>query len=146
MKFNKKYLFIVYFIIFYTIISFILLKTIANPLVNLWVFLINSIFKNYFNYAAFIFVPICSGVISKSIYLSIILSIKIAFKTKIKIKWVLLSIIFIWVANLLRILIVLFVEKTSYSLAKTTHIVFWFIMGLIILGLSLKTIKKEKNK
>lgn len=141
MKLSKKYFFLIYFIILYTIVSFILLKTIAQPLINLWEYLIKSIFKNAFNYSAFLFVPICSGVISKSTYLSVVFSFNLSYKKKISLKMLLTSIILIWIANFLRIVFVLWSEKISHSFANTTHILSWFFMGVVILYLALKTIE-----
>jgi hypothetical protein len=48
----------------------------------------------------------------------------------------------LWLANFLRILLVLLAEKISISVSKTAHIVFWFAMGVVILYLILKTLKK----
>jgi exosortase/archaeosortase family protein len=143
MHLDKKTInFIIYFTIIYTLLSFIFLKTIATPLINLWEYLIRSIFGDFLNYEPFIFVPICSGVISISVYLGIITSSKITLNKNSKIKWILLSVLLLWLANFLRILLVLLAEKISLSVSKTAHIVFWFAMGVVILYLILKTLKK----
>jgi exosortase/archaeosortase family protein len=141
MKINKKYLFIIYFIVLYIILSFILLKTIAKPLINLWEYLIKSVFLNYFNYSSFIFVPACSGVISTAIYLSIVFSIKYSFRKKVNYKALFKSILLLWSINLLRIVFVLWTEKASFALAKTAHVVSWFIIGIFILFFSIRSFK-----
>ncbi len=142
MHLDKKTInFIIYFTIIYTLLSFIFLKTIATPLINLWEYLIRSIFGDFLNYEPFIFVPICSGVISISVYIGIITSSKITLNKNSKIKWVLSSVLLLWVANFLRILLVLLAEKISLSVSKIAHILFWFTMGLVILYLILKTLK-----
>ena len=86
---NQKYLFIIYFIIVYTLLNILFLNTIATNLINLWEYVIKQLFGNFFNYQAFVFVPVCSGVISLSIYLGIIIAGKIAYLKKVKIKSVL---------------------------------------------------------
>lgn len=146
MKIEKRKLiiFLIGFILIYFILSFILLKTIATPIVSLWEYIIKGIFKDYFNYEPFIFVPICSGVISISVYLGIIISSKIAKIKKIEIKWVLLSVLLIWLANFLRIILVLWSEKLGLVFTKITHNLSWFLVGAVILYLALKTFKKEK--
>lgn len=141
MSFNKKYLFLIYFIIFYVILSFLLLKTIASPLINLWEYLIKYIFSDYFNYSSFIFVPACSGVISISIYLAIVFAIKYSFLKKVNYKMLFLSVLLLWLINFLRILLVLWTEKASFALAKTTHVISWFVIGVFILYFALKSFK-----
>lgn len=136
-------MFVIYFTVIYGVLSFIFLKTIAAPLINLWEYLIKSVFGNFFNYEPFIFVPVCSGVISIAIYLGIIFAGKISFKKKIDIKWALLSVLLIWLANFLRLLLVLLVEKISLQVSKITHIASWFVIGLIILYLALISFKKK---
>jgi hypothetical protein len=138
---NQKYLFIIYFIIVYTLLNILFLNTIAINLINLWEYIIKHLFGNLFNYQAFIFVPVCSGVISLSIYLGIIIAGKIAYLKKVKIKSVLYTVLLLWLVNLLRLIIVLSAEKLSLTLAKITHIVSWFIVGAIILYLALKSFK-----
>jgi len=143
MKIKKKeLLFIFYFLIIYTLLSILFLQTIAGNLISLWEYFIKIIFGNFFNYQAFIFVPECSGVISISIYLGIIISAKITYYKRVNLKKVLRSIIWLLVANFLRLLIVLWSEKISLGVAKVTHIVFWFLMGLVILYLAMKSFRK----
>lgn len=140
---KKLLMFVIYFTVIYSLLSFIFLKTIASPLINLWEYLIRGIFGDFFNYEPFIFVPICSGVISISVYLGLIISVNYSLKKKNDIKWVLLSVILIWVANFLRLLLVLVAEKISMTFAKAAHVLSWFLMGAVILYLALKTFKKK---
>jgi exosortase/archaeosortase family protein len=143
MEINKKtYLFLLYFIVLYSFLSIILLKTIGEPLIVFLEMIIRSIFKDLINYEAFIFVPICSGVISISIYLSIVFSWKYAFKKKVRYMVVVGSVLFLWLANLLRLVMVLFSEKVGLTFAKTMHVTSWFLIGAIILYLSLNSFKK----
>lgn len=144
MKSKNKYIsFIIYFSIIYTILSILFLKTIAQPLINLWEFVIRNIFGNFLNYDPFIFVPICSGVISIAVYLSILIAGKISFFKNSDFKRILLGVIFIWFVNLLRLVIVIMSEKVSISFAKMIHVLSWFVVGAIILLLSLKTFKNK---
>jgi exosortase/archaeosortase family protein len=140
---NKKYFFIFYFLVIYTLLSILFLKTIGQNLINLWEYLIRVIFGNVFNYQAFIFVPECSGVISISIYLGIIFAARIAYLKRIKIKQALSSIILLIVTNFLRLLIVLTTEKLGVVVAKVTHVVSWFLIGLVILYLALNSFKNK---
>jgi len=143
MKIKKELTyFIIYFSIIYTILSILFLNTIASPLINLWEQVIKTIFGSYLNYEPFVFVPICSGVISIAVYLGIIISGKISLKRSVDIKLVLLSVLFIWFVNLLRLIIVILSEKVSLTFAKIVHITSWFLVGVIILYLSLETFKK----
>ncbi len=143
LKNNAIILFLIYFIVIYGILTFLLLNSIATPLISLWEFVIKNIFKETLNYAPFVFVPICSGVISISIYISIVFSSKIAFKKILDYTRVLEVVLFMWFINLLRLVIVLGSEKISLEVAKTTHILSWFVVGVIILYLSLKTFKER---
>jgi exosortase/archaeosortase family protein len=143
MKIKKQeYLFIFYFLIIYTLLSILFLQTIATNFINLWEYLIKIVFGNFFNYQAFIFVPECSGVISIAIYLGIVIAAKITYYKKIDIKRLLGSINLLLLANFIRLLIVLSSEKLSLSVAKVTHVVFWFLMGLVILYLAMKSFRK----
>ncbi len=142
-KGKKLLMFVIYFTVIYSLLSFIFLKSIATPLINLWEYLIKSIFDNFFNYEPFIFVPVCSGVISIAIYLGITFAGKISFKKKLDIKWVLFSVLLIWIVNFLRLLLVLLAEKISLQVAKITHVASWFVVGLIIHSLVLKTFEKK---
>jgi exosortase/archaeosortase family protein len=139
---KKTYLFLFYFIVLYSFLSIILLKTIGEPLIVFLEMIIRNIFNDLINYEAFVFVPICSGVISTSIYLSIVFSWKYAFKKKVKYMVVVGSVLFLWLANLLRLVLVLFSEKVGLAFAKTMHVASWFLIGAIILYLSLNSFKK----
>jgi exosortase/archaeosortase family protein len=141
---KKLLMFVIYFTVIYSLLSFIFLKSIAVPLINLWEYLIRSIFGDFFNYEPFIFVPVCSGVISISVYLGLVISANLSLEKKNDIKWVLLSVVLIWTANFLRLLLVLVSEKISLSLAKVVHVLSWFGIGVAILGLALITFKKNK--
>ncbi len=139
---KKTYLFLLYFIVLYSFLSIILLKTIGEPLIIFLEMIIRGIFNDLINYDAFVFVPICSGVISASIYLSIVFSWKYAFKKKVRYLVVVGSLLFLQLANLLRLVLVLFSEKAGLTFAKSMHVASWFLIGAIILYLSLNSFKK----
>jgi hypothetical protein len=60
-------------------------------------------------------------------------------------KWIIGSIVILWAWNIIRILIVVISEKASFALAQILHIVFWFITGIIIVLLAIKSLKKSKK-
>lgn len=142
MNLNKylKIKFVVSFIISY-ILLIILFNPIGQKLVILQKDLIYLLFGNYFNYQNFVFVPFCSGLISLSVYFSVIIGLKI-IKIKTKNRMIFLSIVSLFLLNILRLIFILFIEKISNSvlLTETAHIFSWFFMAVIILLLIKKTV------
>lgn len=137
---KKKIKFIVFFIISY-ILLIILLNPIGQKLVLLQKDLIYLIFGNYFNYQNFVFVPFCSGLVSISAFVSVIIGLKV-IKIKTNNLIAFLSIIFLFLINIFRLILILLIEKISNSILLTeiTHIFSWFFMAVIILLLIKKTV------
>ncbi len=135
---NKKIKFILYFIISFIVFLFIGLKVLAQPLIHLQVLLIKIIFGSFFNYLSFVFVPECSGIVSISAYLSIILAFKLV-KIKASTEIVLKSVLFLFIINIIRLIVVLFSEKISFVFAEIVHIISWFIIAVIIFWLVIKS-------
>ena len=142
MKLNKylKIKFVISFIISY-ILLIILLNPIGQKLVLFQKDLIYLLFGDYLNYQNFVFVPFCSGLISLSVYFSVIIGLKI-IKIKTKNSIIFLSIASLLLINILRLILILVIEKISNSILLTeiTHIFSWFFMAVIILLLIKKTV------
>ena len=141
----EKIKFIGWFIVFYAILLTIGLKLIGNTLIRLDISIIKSIFGNIINYNSFIFVSECSGVVGVSAYLSIVLAL-VVVKYKIDWRWVIGSIVLLSIWNIIRISIVLYSEKASFQLASFLHVTLWFVTGVIIVLLAIKSLKKKKKK
>ena len=138
---EKKIIFTLVFIITYVLLV-IILNPIGQKLVLLQKDIIFFLFKEYFNYHNFIFVPFCSGIISIAVYSAIVVGLK-TIKIKISNKFALLSIFILFITNVMRLALILLIEKISNNkiLTETTHILTWFFMTIIILFLIKKTIK-----
>ena len=140
-KNKDKITFIISFLIIYSLLLWLALKFLAHPLLELQVNLIKSLFGSFFNYSGFLFVNECSGVVSIITYLSIILAlttIRLKEYLSRKVFFYSISLLFI---NFLRLIIVLLSGKISLGFARAIHILFWFVMGGIILLFVLRSRK-----
>lgn len=141
-KQKQNIIFIVSFIVIYSLLLFVNLRYFANHLILMQVNLIKNLFGGVFNYNSFVFVAECSGVVSISTYLSTILALLV---TKVKGYFnfkILLFTASLLVINFLRLIVVLLSEKVSFGFAKFTHIFFWFVMGGVIIIFILKSREK----
>ncbi len=136
----KKFSFIMVFCITYLLLLLMFLDFIGTPLINLQLSLIKTIFKSYFNYQAFEFIAYCSGIISVITYLSIIIALA-THKINIKFKDLILSIIILLIYNILRLILILFINNYSIFFSEIAHFVSWFVLFIIILLL----IRKQCN-
>jgi len=139
---QKQIKFILYFSIIFIGLMIIGLKTIAQPLINLQVNIIKQLFGVYFNYQSFVFVVECSGWISISAFIAVILALS-TIKIKINYNRATIYTLLLLIINLIRLIVILFLEKTSIVLAEIAHIVLWFVMVVIIILLIIKSIKKN---
>ncbi len=141
----EKIKFVIWFVVLYSVLLTIGLKLIGKMLIKIDVWIIERVLGNIINYNSFVFVPECSGVVAISAYLAIVIALMI---TKYRLNWkcIIGSMIILGIWNLIRIIIVVYSEKISFSLAKVLHVVFWFITGIIIMLLAIKSLKKKKNK
>jgi len=140
----EKIKFIIWFTIIYTVFLAFGLSLLGKFLLKIDEEVIKFLFGNIINYNSFIFVSECSGIVSISAYLAIVLGLIIT-KYKMSWKWIIGSIVILWAWNIIRILIVVISEKASFALAQILHIVFWFITGIIIVLLAIKSLKKSKK-
>ena len=145
---NQKSKFIISFFIIYSVLLLIFLKThinqqlISNHLLFLEENIIYLINPSLLGLQAFVLVPECTGIVSISVYFALVfalLSIRRFTKWFVVIK----NIIIIWIANLLRIIIILMIGQTNILLAKVLHVILWFILGLLVFWL---VYTNEKNK
>jgi|GEM_PF-938876 len=141
----EKINFIAWFVAIYSVLLIIGLNLFGKALVGIDVWIIKKIFGNIINYNTIMFVPECSGVVAVSAYLAIVLSL-IILKYKLKWKCIVGFVLLLEFWNLVRIVIVIYSEKVSFLLAQVTHVIFWFITGIIIILLTIKSIKKNKKK
>ncbi|MEI8364507.1 MAG: hypothetical protein WCF78_03555 [archaeon] len=137
----EKIKFIIWFVVIYSILLLVGLELFGNALIKLDTWIIKQVLGNIINYNSFIFVPECSGVVAISAYLAIILGL-IIVKYKIDWKWIIGSVVLLGVWNIIRIIIVVIAEKVSFSLAQVLHVTLWFITGIIIVLLAIKSLKK----
>ncbi len=137
----EKIKFIIWFVVIYSVLLLVGLELFGNALINLDTWIIKQVLGNIINYNSFIFVPECSGVVAISAYLAIILGL-IIVKYKIDWKWIIGSVVLLGVWNIIRIIIVVIAEKVSFSLAQVLHVTLWFITGIIIVLLAIKSLKK----
>jgi len=138
----EKIKFIIWFVIIYSVLLLIGLKWFGNALIKLDTLVIKQVLGNIINYNSFIFVPECSGVVAIYAYLAIVLGL-IIVKYKVDWKWIINSVILLGIWNIIRIIIVVLSEKISFSLAQVLHVTFWFITGIIIVLLAIKSLKKK---
>lgn len=140
---RENYFFILWFLIVYLVLNFTLLKFFGKPVIGFWEWLIKIIFGNYFNYQVFVFVPLCSGLMSVCIFLSVLIAYSLAYKKKVKINLSFFGVLFLLMANFLRLILVLLSEKVSFLFAKVMHVLLWFGMGGLIFGLLLWIVRKQ---
>jgi len=142
---KEKISFIITFIISYFLLLTIGLAFFGKALINLEIDIIKSILCISINYDSFVFVGECSGVVAISCYLAIILGLYIIKQYRKNIKWInvlyFCILLFIW--NIIRIVLVLLSERISFSFAKVAHVIFWFVTFLIIVWLTIKSVKKK---
>jgi len=147
---NQKSKFIISFFIFYSVLLLIFLKlSVNNQLISNYLLLFEKNILYLINHAllstqAFVLVPECSVVVSISVYLALVFalaSIKRFTNWLIVIK----NILIIWLANLLRILIILLIGESNLSLAKVLHVILWFILGLLVFWLVYINEKRKNN-
>ena len=147
---NQKSKFIISFFIFYSVLLLIFLKlSINNQLISNYLLLFEKNILYLINHAllstqAFVLVPECSGVVSISVYLALIFALA---SIKRFTNWLIIikNILIIWLANLLRILIILLIGESNLSLAKVLHVILWFILGLLVFWLVYINEKRKNN-
>lgn len=150
---SKEFFFIIKFFVIFGILSLILeiiqftwlqefLATIIGNALNLKVIGTQIITKaSIFNINNF-----CTGLMSASIYLSIVFAFR---KPELKIKALIAvtGILLLFLVNILRVYFVIFVGINSFQLAEILHILTWFIMSGAIITfwywLTKKITKKE---
>ena len=147
---NQKSKFIISFFIFYSVLLLIFLKlSVNNHLISNYLLLFEKNILYLINHAllstqAFVLVPECSGVVSISVYLALVFALA---SIKRFTNWLIIikNILIIWLANLLRILIILLIGESNLSLAKVLHVILWFILGLLVFWLVYINEKRKNN-
>jgi len=146
---NQKSKFIISFFVIYSVLLLIFLKlSINQQLISNYlllferniIYLVNPVLLST---QAFVLVPECSGIVSISVYLALIFAL-ISIKRFTNWLIIIKNILIIWLANLLRILIILLVGETNLSLAKVLHVILWFILGLLVFWLVYINEKKKE--
>ena len=132
MNTKEKIRFILVFFVSYFLLLAVGVFIFGNFLVGLEEKLIFWLLGNGVNYEAFDFVVYCSGIVSISAYLGVVVALK-AIKQKQSWTPILLSIIVLFLVNLLRIMIVMLSEKGG--LHQQTHIISWFLMLFVVVWL-----------
>jgi len=145
---SEKIKFVLLFAIAYSILLAIGLSLLGESLISLELSLIKGTLATSINYNSFIFVSECSGLVAISCYLAIMIALITMKHYRNKIKWIfiLYSALLLFVWNIIRIILVLLSERISFSFAQVLHIVLWFVTFLIIVWLSIKSLKKEVKK
>lgn len=132
MKTKEKIRFIVAFFISYFLFLAIGVFVFGNFLVGLEEQIIYFLLKDSVNYQAFDFVVYCSGIVSVSAYLGVVVALR-TIKEKISLKQVVASVIILFLLNLLRIMLVMLSEKIR--LHNPLHVVSWFVMLFVVVWL-----------
>lgn len=132
MKTKEKIRFIVAFFISYFLFLAIGVFVFGNFLVGLEEQIIYFLLKDSVNYQAFDFVVYCSGIVSISAYLGVVVALR-TIKEKISLKLVVASVIILFLLNLLRIMLVMLSEKIR--LHNPLHVASWFLMLFVVVWL-----------
>jgi len=140
MNTKEKIRFILVFFVSYFLLLAIGVFIFGNFLVGLEEKIIFWLLQNRVNYEAFDFVVYCSGIVSISAYLGVVIALK---TIKQKMSWtpILLSIIVLFLVNLLRIMVVMLSEKVGWH--QQTHIISWFLMLFVVVWLIKITFQKQ---
>lgn len=137
---KQKIKFILVFAIAYALLLLLGVFVFGSLLVGLEEKLVHLLLGNYVNYQVFDFVVYCSGIVSVSAYLGVIVGFWV-IKQKTNYKVVLVSIILLFVINLLRIIVVMLSEKIGWH--QSVHVMSWFFMALVIVWLIKISMKKK---
>ena len=132
MNTKEKIRFILVFFVSYFLLLAIGVFIFGNFLVGLEEQIIFWLLGNGVNYEAFDFVVYCSGIVSISAYLGVVVALK-AIKQKTPLKLVVASVIILFLLNLLRIMLVMLSEKIG--LHNPLHVASWFLMLFAIVWL-----------
>lgn len=140
MKTKERIRFIVAFFISYFLFLAISVFVFGNFLVGLEEQIIYFLLKDTVNYQAFDFVVYCSGIVSVSAYLGVVVALR-TIKEKIDLKLVVASVIILFLLNILRIMVVMLSE--SWELHEPLHVISWFVMLFVIVWLIKISLKKS---
>jgi len=140
MNTKEKIKFILVFFISYFLLLAIGVFVFGNFLVGIEKQIIFWLLENNVNYEAFDFVVYCSGIVSISAYLGIVIALGV-IKQKQSWKAIVLCVIVLFLVNLLRIIVVMLSEKVGWHHAL--HIIFWFLMLFVVVGLIKITSQKQ---
>lgn len=140
MKTKEKIRFIVAFFISYFLFLAISVFVFGNFLVGLEEQIIYFLLKDTVNYQAFDFVVYCSGIVSVSAYLGVVVALR-TIKEKIDLKLVVASVIILFLLNILRIMVVMLSE--SWGLHEPLHVISWFVLLFVIVWLIKISLKKS---
>jgi exosortase/archaeosortase family protein len=132
MNTKEKIRFILIFFVSYFLLLAIGVFIFGTFLVGLEEQIIYFLLGNTVNYEAFDFVVYCSGIVSVSAYLGVIIALR-SIKQKIELKLTLACVIILFLVNLLRIMLVMLSEKIG--LHEPLHVISWFLMLFMILWL-----------
>ncbi|HOZ35806.1 MAG TPA: hypothetical protein PLK55_02385 [archaeon] len=137
---KQKIKFILVFIVAYALLLLLGVFVFGSLLVGLEEKLIHLLLGSSVNYGAFDFVVYCSGIVSVSAYLGVIVGF-LAIKQKINHKVVLVGILLLFLINLLRIMLVMLSEKIGWH--NGVHVISWFLMLFMILWLIKISMEKK---
>lgn len=140
MNTKEKIRFILVFFVSYFLLLAIGVFIFGNLLIGLEEQIIYVLLKDAVNYEAFDFVVYCSGIVSISAYLGVVVALK-AIKQKLSWTPILLSIIVLFLVNLLRIIVVMLSEKVGWH--QQMHILSWFLMLFVVVWLVKITFQKQ---
>jgi len=142
---KEKITFIIAFILAYFLLLTLGLALFGKGLMNFEIGIIKSIISTQINYDSFVFVGECSGIVAISCYLAIIIGLFVIKQYRKNIKWitVIYSCIILFIWNIIRIVIVLLSERISFSFAEVSHVLLWFVTFLIIVWLTIKSLRKK---
>lgn len=144
MNTKQKIKIILKFSFLYFLMLFVLVFIFGNYLLGIEEKIIYFLLKENINYEAFEFVVYCSGVVSVSAYLAGVISLTNKENLKERVKPVVVSVILLFMINLLRIIVVMLSEKLN--LQHTVHIISWFFMLFVVVYLIEISLREKMKK
>jgi exosortase/archaeosortase family protein len=142
MKKINKIQYILLFIIIYILLTLFFINSIGQPLINLQLSIIKSIFANLINYSNFIFVPHCSGILSIITYLSLIIPF-LFYKVRFKVLSIIKNIAILLFYNFFRLITILLGSLINNKLPEILHIFSWFFLFFIIFYMIREDLKNK---
>lgn len=137
---QKKIKFILAFFIAYFLFLFLGVYVFGGFFMLVEEQIIFGLLKNNVNYKAFEFVVYCTGIVSVAAYLGCVVALLLV-NQRVRALPVVASVIVLFLANLLRIMLVMLSEKVGIH--RELHVISWFLMFFVVVLLIYLTFQKQ---